>query len=97
MREWLERVRQWFARHKKTLDLFPAYVGAVYHAWHDYLWGWTPVAPIIVWWMLGATANVDRRSSFHLGVPYCQLLRAARGSTAKIYYRDLSMALATWC
>ena len=63
MREWLERVRQWFARHKKTPDLFPALVGAVYHAWHDYLWGWTPVAPIIVWWMLGATANVDRAAA----------------------------------
>ncbi len=53
MRKWLERVWQWLAHHTKTLDLFPEYVGAVYHAWHDYLWGWTPVAPVIVWWMLG--------------------------------------------
>jgi hypothetical protein len=54
MRQHIEERLAWLKRRSKTLDLLPQYNGAVYSSWHDYLWGATPVAPIIVWWMLGS-------------------------------------------
>jgi hypothetical protein len=61
MRRWLERTSGWFirnaGRYVKTLDLFPEYITAIYHAWHDYLWEALLLAPVIIWWMLGSAGN----------------------------------------
>src|SRR6266571_2780675 len=53
MRQRLQRLFAWYEGHAKTLDLLPEYTRAVYTQWNDYLWGEIPVAPIVIWWMLG--------------------------------------------
>jgi hypothetical protein len=53
MPQRLQNLLDWFENHAKTLDLFPEYARAVYSQWNDYLWGEIPVAPIVIWWMLG--------------------------------------------
>jgi hypothetical protein len=49
----LQKLFDWFGSHAKTLDLLPEYARSVYGQWNDYFWGEIPVAPIVLWYLLG--------------------------------------------
>lgn len=53
----LASVGKWLRKRVESLDLFVDYVQAVYHRWHDYLWGELLVAPVIIWWMASSSEN----------------------------------------